>query len=126
MNNDQLTELIDNIQRLQISLNQTQTELNTVRRQLREATEEAPARRNGAQAPRVEEREGLQIGGTTVRILNGVRLSGTLRNSRNVQRIINRFTGTYVIVRVNLQGVDRYQDVRRALHNVERLSRSDQ
>ena len=125
MNNDQLNYLIDNIQRLQISWNQTQTELNTVRTQLREATEGAPARQEGAQAPRVEEREGLQIG-DTVRILNGVRLSGMLRNSRNVQGIINRFTGTYVIVRVNLQGVGRYQDVRRAFHNVERLSRSGQ
>ena len=121
MNNDQINNLILTISRLQVSLNQTQQELNQVRREINNNNQNAPA-----QPPAAEEREGLRIG-DRVRILNGVRISGNIRNSRNVEGTVHRFTGTYVIVRVSIPstraGVDRYQDVRRAFHNVERLSR---
>jgi len=125
MNNDQINNLILTISRLQISLNQTQQELNQVRSELNNNNQNAPDPPRG-QPPAVEEREGLRIG-DTVRILNGVRISGSIRNSRNVEGTIHRFTGTYVIVSVSITstraGVERYQDVRRAFHNVERLSR---
>jgi len=119
MNNGQINELIATIQRLQISLTQTQVELNRVRRQVRnnEEAEEGADRRDRQEA--TEEREGFRIG-DQVRILNGVRLSGNIRNSRNVEGVIIRFTSTYVIVRIT-PPVGRYQDVRQAFHNVQSL-----
>jgi len=125
MNNDQINNLILTISRLQISLNQTQQELNQVRSELSNNNQNAPDPPR-QQPTVVEEREGLRVG-DKVRKLNGVRISGSVRNSRNVEGSIIRFTGNYVIIRVNLTptraGVERYQDVRRAFHNVERLSR---
>jgi len=126
MNQEQVDELIRNINRLQISLNRTQTELDQVRNQIRNQNAEDPQPAQ-ARAPR-EEFNGLSIG-DSVRILNRVRLSGSARYSQGVQGVINRFGSSYVFVRVPLpsrNNVDRYQDVRRAPHNIERLNINQQ
>lgn len=128
MNNDQIDNLIRTISRLQIELNQTQQQLDHVRRQVNNnnINQNEPRPPEPPQPPIGEEREGFRVG-DTVRILNKVRLSGSIRSSRNVEGVVSRFTGNYVIVCVPLtpirEGVGRFQNVRRAFHNIERLSR---
>ena len=124
MNQEQVDELIRNINNLQISLNRTQAELDQVRRQVANQDAQQP---NQARVPR-EEFNNLSIG-DRVRILNRVRLSGSARYSQGVEGIINRFSSSYVFVRVPLasrNNVDRYQDIRRAPHNLERIETNQQ
>jgi len=126
MNQEQVDELIRNINRLQISLNRTQAELDQVRNQIGNQNAEDPQPAQ-ARVPR-EEFNGLSVG-DSVRILNRVRLSGSARYSQGVQGVINRFGSSYVFVRVSLpsrNNVDRYQDIRRAPHNIERLNINQQ
>jgi len=124
MNQGQIDDLIQTIERLQISLTRTQAQLNQVREDINNQAE-AP------QQPRREPQEAfnnLAIG-DRVTILNGVRLSGSIRNTRGVEGTIIRFSHSYVFVRVPLPsrtGVERYQDVRRAPHNLELLNGNEQ
>jgi len=115
MSDNEIQQLSRTIERLQISLNNTQQELTRVR----------------ASSDRRIEREGdtdtaLNIG-DSVLITNPVRLRGSIRSTRNVRGRIVRFTNAYVIVQVNIQntllsGGQRYQEIRRASQNLEKIS----
>jgi len=115
MTDNEIQHLTSTIERLQITLNNTQEELTRVRASIERRTE----------------REGntdstLNIG-DSVLITNPVRLRGSLRSTRNVRGRIVRFTNAYVIVQVNIQntllsGGQRYQEVRRASQNLQKIS----
>ena len=121
MNNNIIDELIERIEQLQLSLRQTQADLNQVRSELDNNQREERARRVERET---DERDGLNIG-DRVRILNRVQLRNSSRGQTNIEGIIVRFTNVYVIISVHIgqtrEGVDRYQEVRRAKHNVRKL-----
>jgi len=121
MNANEINHLITQIEQLQITVNQTRSQLVEIRNRLGNNEQQQENQAEG----QVEEDENrpLEIG-DRVEIVNAVRLRGSLRSSRGVEGHISRFTGTYVIVRVvvNLRnGVESYQDIRRAQHNLARI-----
>jgi len=118
MNADEINHLITQIEQLQLTVNQTSNQLTEIRNRL-ETNEQQPEN----QQREADENRPLAIG-DRVEIVNAVRLRGSLRSSRGVQGDILRFTGTYVIVRVSVNlrnGVESYQDIRRAPHNLARI-----
>jgi len=111
--NQNITNLIRQIEQLQLTISNAQAELENIRGQvgaIREGnTEERP----------------LEVG-ERVRITNLVRLRGSVRTVRNLQGNIIRFTERYVIVNVeiprrNTNSVQTYQEIRRASQNIERV-----
>jgi len=118
MNQEEIQALIENIDRLQISLNRTQGEID----QLRSRFEQE---RRAGNSRRVDRENQIIEVGDRVRINNGVRLKGSISSSKDIEGNIIRFTKSYVIVNValkkNKNGVDRYQEIRRAPHNLTRL-----
>jgi len=124
MNQNQIDELVRNIERLQISLTRAQTELDQVRTQVINQNIREPE----PQPAVVPENTPPHIG-DRVRILNRVRLSGSARYSQGVEGTVIRVGRHYTFVRVPLpsrNGVERFQDIKRAPHNLERLSTTEQ
>jgi len=125
MNTEEIDTLINQIENIQINLNNTRQQLNSIRARAEIDNAEVPQQPVPEEEGNTAERS-LRVG-DRVEILNPVRLRGSIRSSRNIQGTIQRFTqGDYVIVRVNLRrnrnnGVDSYQDIRRAKHNVGRI-----
>jgi len=126
MNANEIDALIEQIEHLQVTVNQTRRELTRIRNRVddnnnAEVPEPRPAAGQGGREEQDPNRE-LRVG-DQVELLNAVRLRGAIRSSRGVIGTVDRFTNTYVIVRVELtntrrNSVAQYQEIRRAPHNL--------
>lgn len=123
MNVDEIDNLITQIEALRIVITTAQREVTQIRDRIANNENNQQNAQAEVEAQEEEDDGSLRIG-DRVEILNAVRLRGSLRSSRGVRGSIVRFTGTYVIIRVasnSSNGVETYQDIRRAPHNIARI-----
>ena len=91
MNATEIDHLISQIEQLQLTVNQTRTQLTDIRNRLGRNNEPREAQAEEQQEENEDPNRDLRIG-DQVEVLNSVRLRGSIRSSRNVRGTVVRFT----------------------------------